>query len=98
MLLVHLKVEGHSMEPTILNGQSVFASSIPYLFVKPRIGDIAVVKQIYKYTSMLVIKRIREIKGNKFYVLGDNKLDSSDSRKYGWIDRDQIVAKVIYKI
>lgn len=79
------------MEPAISSGSFVFASSLPYLFSKPKIGDIVVVQIQKKY----IIKRISNIVEGKFYITGDNKNDSLDSRKIGWIERREIVGKVI---
>lgn len=95
MLLFSLfKIQGHSMEPTIKNGQTVLASSLPYLFSKPRIGDIvAFVKE-----EKMFIKRIVKIDREKYFVKGDNEKDSLDSRRLGWIERREIVGKVVYKI
>ena len=84
------------MLPTYKNGDELLALS---WFLKLKEGDIVVVREPYhQYTSILVVKRITKIKRDKLYVLGDNKLESSDSRKYGWINRKQIIAKVIYRI
>lgn len=52
------------------------------------------------------IKRVTDIKPSfakasedvEFFVEGDNKKESVDSRKFGWIEKQQIIGKVIYKI
>lgn len=95
MLLFSLfVVQGHSMEPTLLQGQTVLASSITFLFSKPKIGDTIV----FKATDKVFIKRISKIDGERYFLLGDNKKDSFDSRKFGWINKRDILGKVIYKI
>ncbi len=91
MLLARIKVVGHSMEPTLKQNQIVLASSIPYFFKKPKVGDIVVLKR-QKY----IIKRISKIKKEKIFVEGDNKKESTDSRSFGWIGKDSILGKVIY--
>lgn len=88
MLLVRLKVEGHSMEPVIRNGQSVLASSVPLLFSKLKAGDII----LFEENKKLIVKRIKDIKGDKIKVSGDNKSDSLD---FGLIDRKNIKGKII---
>lgn len=35
---------------------------------------------------------------NKYYVLGDNRIDSTDSRVFGAIDRNKIVGKAFFVI
>jgi len=108
------------MEPKILQGQTVLASSIPYLFSRPRVGDIVLIRhsgdQAQPETpeslplnvdrrfwtgqndeeSKFLIKRISKIDGEKYFVSGDNKKDSMDSRRFGWILKKDIIGKVIY--
>ncbi|MDO8620942.1 MAG: nickel-type superoxide dismutase maturation protease [Candidatus Levybacteria bacterium] len=91
MLLSKIKVVGHSMEPTLKQNKIVIVSSIPYLFKKPTIGDIVVLKR-QKY----IIKRITAIKKEQVFVIGDNKKESTDSRNFGWIKKDSILGKVIH--
>lgn len=79
------------MEPAILQGQTVLVSSIPYLFSKPKSGDIVA----FKREEKIFIKRIARIEGQKYFITGDNKNDSMDSRKFGWISRKAIIGKII---
>lgn len=81
------------MEPTLKNGQVVIVSSLPFLFNKSKVGDIVLFDNEKKF-----IKRIKEIKGQKYFLTGDNKNDSMDSRKIGWIDKRNIIGKIIFKI
>lgn len=94
LLLSRFIISGHSMEPNILQGQTVLASSIPYLFSKPKSGDIVA----FKKEEKIFIKRIVRIDGKKYFVKGDNEKDSFDSTKFGWIDKKDIVGKVIIKL
>ena len=93
MLLSRFKIVGHSMEPTFNPGDVVLISSFPYILRNPMVGDLIVLKR-EKY----IIKRIEKIKENKFFVVGDNKKESTDSRKFGWVSRNEIVGKIILKI
>ena len=93
MLLGKFKITGHSMEPFLLNNQTVLASSIPFILSKPKIDDVVV----FKVDDEIYIKRIKEIKNQKVFLIGDNKTDSLDSRKIGWIDKKDIIGKVVYK-
>lgn len=83
-------VSGCSMHPTLLDGYSYLADTeftieegSIYMYVKPLDGEY-VVKRLHKYypeTGMC-------------YFLGDNAPSSIDSRNYGLINKDSIVAKL----
>lgn len=88
-LLLRFKVSGHSMEPTLKEGQEILVSSLPYLFTGPKVGQIIAFKQGDKF----IVKRIKKVIGDRLWVLGDNKNDSTD---FGWIERKRIIGKVIY--
>jgi len=94
LLLSRFTIYGHSMEPTIKNGETVLASSIPFLFSNPKVGDVVV----FKKNEKVFIKRITKIDGEKYFVGGDNKKDSLDSRKIGLVERSGIAGKVILLI
>lgn len=94
LLLSRFIISGHSMEPTIHNGQTVLVSSMPYLFSKPKSGDIVA----FKKEEKIFIKRIARIERQKYFITGDNKNDSLDSRNFGWIEKKEIVGEVIGKI
>lgn len=93
MLLSKIKVIGWSMEPTIKNNQIILASSIPFFFRKPKVGEVVVLKK-----NKFIIKRIKKIDKDRFFVEGDNEKESTDSRNFGWISKSKIVGKVILKI
>ena len=82
------------MTPTFSEEDSVLVSSFPFLFIKPKKGDVVVFE---KY-NRLYIKRIGKIKEEKYFLVGDNKKDSEDSRRFGSVMRSQIKGKVIRKI
>ena len=42
-----------------------------------------------------VIKRLADIKDGKYFFLGDNAIDSYDSRYYGYVDSKNVVAQLI---
>lgn len=90
-LLLRFKVSGHSMEPTIKNNQEILVSSLPLLFFKPKVGDMIAFNDLDKW----IVKRIKEVNGEKFLVEGDNK---KDSKEFGWIEKEKIIGKVIYII
>jgi len=91
MLLARFKVSGHSMEPQIKNGEEVLVTGIIYLFKKPKINDIVA----FKKDKKVLIKRIIGIDDDKYFVAGDNKNDSLDSKTFGLISKRQMLGKVI---
>ena len=81
------------MEPTLSEGDVVLISSLPYLFKNPKVGDVIILKR-EKY----IIKRITKADRGKFFVEGDNKNESTDSKDFGWVLKKEIFGKVIFKI
>ncbi|HUQ84699.1 MAG TPA: nickel-type superoxide dismutase maturation protease [Candidatus Limnocylindrales bacterium] len=92
--IANYAIKGNSMSPTLKPGQNVLVSRMSYLIAKPKIGDIIAVKD--PGDGKTIIKRISEVKNNKYFVLGDNKEHSTDSRKFGMLDRQNIIGKVIF--
>ena len=86
------------MEPAILHGETVLISSTPYFFAKPKIGDIVAFKE--KKSGKIFIKRVAKIDPSAdeelYFVRGDNKRDSMDSRMLGWISKRDIIGRVIF--
>jgi len=81
------------MEPTYLDGDRLFVCRFIYKFKEPKIGDVIVLKD--PRTDRLILKRIKDIEGNKYVVYGDNPNESTDSREFGKVERDSIVGRVI---
>lgn len=79
------------MKPTLSEGSKVLASSLPFIFSKPKTGDIIAFKKFDK----VFIKRIRNIKDDEYFLKGDNDKDSYDSGNFGLVYRKNIIGKVI---
>ncbi len=94
MLLGKFKISGHSMEPFFLNNQTVLISSIPFLFSKPKNGEVVV----FEHKNKKYIKRITKLSNNRYFLEGYNKKDSLDSKKIGWIEGKNIIGKIVFKI
>lgn len=86
-------VSGSSMLPTLKHGQDVL---VRCWFYQPKAGDMVVIKKDGKE----MIKRIQRVSGRvsgqKYFVVGDNKKESTDSRRFGLIDKSEIAGKVIF--
>ena len=89
-----IEVCGDSMNPTFKNGDIILGCRLCTLKRKsvyvfhPPVGE--------KY----VIKRLTQVSPstNKLFFEGDNPDYSYDSRMYGYVSRDQVVAKYIFTI
>ncbi|MEX2012989.1 MAG: S26 family signal peptidase [Candidatus Levyibacteriota bacterium] len=92
MLLKILRVHGHSMQPKIKDGQKVLISNIPYMFSAPKKDDVVV----FKLKNKAFLKRIVKVKDEKYFLEGDNKIDSLDSKKLGAFGRKTIIAKALW--
>lgn len=79
------------MMPTFIPNDRIIVSSIPYIFTKPKTGDAV----IFRYNDEMLVKRIVKISNGKFFVGGDNKVDSV---KTGTIEQADILGKVIKKL
>ncbi len=83
------------MSPFINESNIILVSFLPYLFKRPQINDIIILKHPDK--NIKIIKRIRKIHNNKYFVIGDNIRKSTDSRVFGPIDKSLILSKVLFK-
>lgn len=95
LLISKFKISGHSMEPKLKNGSIVLVSSIFYLLRKPKVNDVIAFKN---FDGKILIKRIKNIEKGNFFMEGDNKKDSLDSKSFGAISKDMILGKVFYKL
>jgi len=86
-------VSGQSMEPSFMAGDRLFVSRMAYKFMKPRVGDVIVLND--PRDGRRVLKRILRVAGEKYFVIGDNSAQSTDSRKFGAISEGAILGKVI---
>ena len=82
------------MDPAISHREEVLTFS--YIFTKPKVGDIIVFKHIVP--PFIFCKRIKKIIKDEVWVEGDNRKESIDSRKFGFIKKQNIIGKVILKL
>jgi signal peptidase I len=83
-------VEGLSMIPALAPGERVLVR----YGANFSIGDIVLVDR----GDRIDIKRVTRIEDSHIFVEGDNTAVSTDSRHYGAINRDTIIAKVIWRL
>ena len=82
------RVRGKGMAPKLRPGQWVMATP---LFRKLRPGQVVIVERNNKE----LIKRIERIEDGKLFLIGDNLPASTDSRQLGWLDEQEVVARVL---
>lgn len=51
---------------------------------------------IVRHGGLEKIKRIADLRQNEIFLTGDNSLQSTDSRTFGWLERSSVVAKVVW--
>lgn len=88
-LLYVRRIAGDSMAPTLLHGQIILASGV---FRRYRVGDIVLIR----HNGIEKIKRITDVSERGVFLEGDNTLQSTDSRSFGWITNQAIIAKLIW--
>lgn len=82
------RVAGQSMAPTLDEGELIFARTF-FKDVKPH--DIVVVK----HNGLEKIKRVQKVRSNEIFIVGDNPTQSTDSRDFGWIHKERVIAKLL---
>ena len=92
--LKRFKIKNDSMLPTIKAREEVI--TISYILSKPKVGDIIVFKHIVP--PFIFCKRIKKIINEEVWVEGENKKVSFDSRKFGFVEKKNIIGKVIIKL
>lgn len=86
-------VSGDSMHPGVQAGQIILVNRYAYLLGTPEVGDVVVFRN--PLSNRLTIKRLAAIAdGPLYYVVGDNRSESVDSRHYGALTRDLIIGRV----
>jgi len=79
------------MLPTLKPGRIVLAIGI---FRQLKLENIVVVR----HQGIEKIKRVQDVKSDQVFLVGDNHRASLDSRSFGWLPMDSVVAKVIWPL
>lgn len=95
MIVKKYIIAGESMSPMFNPKDVILASSLPYLFKNPKINDVIICKD--PRSGKTLVKRIQKVDNNEYFVTGDNKSQSTDSKTFGYIKRIDIAGQVVYK-
>ncbi len=76
------------MDPILLSGQLIIGSSL----LSKKVNRVV----IFNHKNLDKIKLISRIRDGKYFVLGINLKNSTDSRHFGWINEDQIIGVMVY--
>lgn len=85
-------VVGESMMPTLKPMQKILIQR-SWFFCIFKENDMIVLKD--PRSNKFLIKRIKKIKANTYWIEGDNKKASTDSRAFGFVEKQSILGKVI---
>ncbi len=86
------KVSGNSMGPDLVSGDYVISTKVYFKIEK---GDTLVVKHPL---FGLIIKKVFDVCGQLFLLIGENHQESVTTKQMGWIGSQQIKGKVVLKV
>lgn len=93
-LRVRYRIEGESMQPVLRDGDEVLVDEK----ARVGIGDVVIARHPFK-ESVEMAKRITAIDANgKFFLVGDNSDESTDSRTFGPVSLECIKGKVVARL
>jgi len=82
------------MLPILKPGEEVLVDSKAYRRVSPQPGDIVVAQHPFQRDLQMVKRVASQLEDGRFILGGDNPIDSTDSRSFGPVAREQILGRV----
>ena len=106
-----MRIQGESMAPQLRSGELVLVEEEAYRDRPPHRGDVvaaqpaalegrALVKRLVglPHDRIEVDGRTWQLGGGQFFLLGDQRADSMDSRTFGPVSRDELVGLVSLRL
>lgn len=87
------RIEGRSMQPLLQPGDEILYHPRAYQTQLPQVGDVIIARHPEQAT-LVMIKRVAAIENQHYWLLGDNRLESTDSRNFGWVNASCLLGKV----
>ena len=103
-----MRVQGRSMEPTLRPGALVLVDQRVYRRRSPRRGEIVVarlgasgracVKRLIglPHDELVVGNRLWQLQADEYFLVGDSRDQSADSRELGPVRQADVVGRVRY--
>lgn len=86
------KVEGSSMQPQLKAGDLILLRKTQKL----KVGQVAIARRPDR-PNLLVIKRVKAVTKNGYWLEGDNQSESDDSRIFGEVEKNLILGRFIFR-
>ena len=87
------------MAPTLASGQRALFRKVVRAD-KSLLNKVVLISRINSAGAQdfYQIKRVTKYENGKFFVTGDNPEFSTDSREFGWLNSDEIVGQMVFKL
>ena len=89
-------VRGHSMEPTLFDGDWLLVDPEAYRRRSPSVGEIVVVHDP-RESDRVIVKRVVGLAGRSLQVGGDHPAHGHDAADIGLVDEAQVVGRAWFR-
>lgn len=94
-----VKLSGSSMAPTFMPGDWLLVKKIGHASHPLKVNKICLISDPNR-PGIKLLKRVKQVRSEKggygYWVEGDNPA-STDSRKWGWLEADDVVEQLVFR-